>query len=494
MLQVDELAFHNSTQLQLLDLSNNVLETLNERTMEGLYRLEFLNLCNNRLTSLPETIFDPSRIRNIEKIDLSGNRFNEIPIALQRQSASLLNLKIARNQIVEMFTQVIINNMKELDLSENPLNENAIRSIMGEAKILRSLNLADTGIKTISRVEMPFLKYLNLSGNAITDIKSITFERTTMLESLDVSRNCLTDFTNLTSSFKTLLVLQSLDISHNEVKNINESSFNGLVTLRSLKMTNLANSTRIEKNAFKSLTKLRFLHAYNYPKLVYFDVQNILKDMSNLETLDIEIKDSSIGNEQLSIHTHPRLRELTLRGERLRSVNSNLLIGVRGLRLFLGLKNTSIDLIPVAFLFPVPRSTMVVLDVSSNKLTSLSPQLLAALDERRGSVKISGLNNNPINCSCEMKYLWRWLQLSGNRAPIVICANPKHFEGITLNDLTKENFLCNRTTSKPQMMETTVLTKSTTHEPEIIWTIEPTVQNNRNQYIDHTSKVKLKYF
>ncbi|XP_029175127.1 protein artichoke [Nylanderia fulva] len=483
---VDELAFHNSTQLQLLDLSNNVLETLNERTMEGLYRLEILNLCNNRLASLPETIFDPSRIRNIEKIDLSGNRFNEIPIALQRQS--LLNLKIARNQIVEMFTQVIINNVKELDLSENPLNENAIRGILGEAKILRSLNLADTSIKTISRIEMPFLKYLNLSGNAITDIKPNTFERTTMLESLDVSRNCLTDFINLTSSFKTLLVLQSLDISHNEVKNINESSFNGLVTLRSLKMTNLANSTRIEKNAFKSLTKLRFLHAYNYPKLIYFDVQNILKNMLNLETLDIEIKDSSIGNEQLSIHTHPRLRELTLRGEKLRSIHSNLLIGVRGLRLFLGLKNTSIDLIPTAFLFPVPRSTMVELNVADNKLTNLSAQLLAALDERGSSVRISGLNNNPINCSCETKYLWRWLQLPGNRAPIVICANPKHFEGVTLNDLTKENFLCNRTTStKLQMTETMVLTKSTTHEPEIIWTIAPTVQNNRNQYIDHTN-------
>lgn len=486
---IDELAFHNSTQLQLLDLCNNILETLNERSMEGLFRLEFLNLCNNRLTSLPETIFEPSRIHDIERIDLSGNRFNEIPIrALQRQSASLFNLKIARNRIVEIFTQIIINNVKELDLSENPLSENAIHSILGEAKILRSLNLADTGIKTISRLEMPFLKHLNLSSNAITDIKPITLERITMLESLDLSRNRLTDLTNLTSSFKTLTVLQNLDISNNEIINIKESSFDGLVMLRSLKMANLANSTRIERNAFKSLKKLRFLYAYNYPKLGYFDVQGILKDITNLETLDIEIKDSSIANEQLSIHTHPRLRELTLRGEKLRSILTSSLAGVRGSRLFLGLKNTSVNSIPAALFFPVPRSTKIELDISGSKFTNLSTQLLAALDERRGSVRISGLNNNPINCSCEAKYLWRWLQLSGNKAPIVICVNPKHLEGVMLNDLTKENFLCNHTNiTKPQVTETTVLMKSTTHEPEIIWTIAPMVQNNRNKHIDYTN-------
>lgn len=499
MLQVDELAFYNSTQLQLLDLSNNILETLSERTMEGLFRLEFLNLCNNRLASLPETIFDPSRIRYIEKIDLSGNRFNEIPIrALQRQLASLFSLKIARNRIVEMFTQVIINNVKELDLSENPLSENAIRAILGEAKILRSLNLADTGIKTISRLEMPFLKHLNLSSNAITDIQPDTLERTTMLESLDLSKNRLTDFTNLTTNFKTLSILQSLDISNNEVKSINESSFDRLVTLRSLKMANLMNSTRIEKNVFKSLKKLRCLHAYNYPKLGYFDIQGILKDMTNLETLDIEIKDPSVGNEQLSIHTHPRLRVLTLRGEKLRNIFSSSLVGVRGLRFFLGLKNTSINSIPAALFFPVPRSTKIELDVSGSKFTDLSAQLLAAWDERGDFIKINGLNNNPINCSCEAKHLWRWLKLSGNKAPIVICSNPKHLEGVMLNDLTKENFLCNHITStKPQMTETTLLMKSTTHEPEIIWTVAPMVQNNRNKHIDHTSKllfVKLKYF
>ncbi|XP_020291799.1 protein artichoke-like isoform X2 [Pseudomyrmex gracilis] len=487
---VDDLAFHNSTQLQLLNLSENMLETLSERTMEGLLRLEFLDLRDNRLASLPETIFDPSRIRAVEKIDLSGNRFNEIPVrALQRQLSSLLTLKIARNRIVEMFTQDVVNNVKELDLSENSLSVNAIRGVLGEVKILRTLNLAGTGIKTIPRLETPFLKHLNISNNAIADIKPVTLERTTMLESLDVSSNHLTDLTNLISTFKILPVLQSLDVSNNKIKTVNESSFDGLNALRSLKMANLPNCTRIERNAFRSLKKLRSLHVYNYPKLGYFDVQGILKDMTNLETLDIEIKDSSVGNEQLSVQTHPHLRELTLRGERLRSVLSSSLVGVRGSELFLGLKNTSVDSIPTALFFPVPRSTRIELDISGSKFTNLPAQLLAALDERGGSVRLSGLINNPINCNCETKHLWRWLRLSGNKAPAVICANPDHLAGALLTNLTEETLSCT-TSTKSQTMETTLsTTKSTTSEPQIIWTVAPTMQNNKNKHYnnDHTS-------
>lgn len=489
---VDELAFHNSTQLQLLDLSNNSLEALSERTMEGLLRLEFLNLRNNRLASLPETIFDPSRVYVLERIDLSGNRFNEIPIrALQRQSASLLSLKMARNRMMEVFTQDIVNNVKDLDLSENPLSENAIRGILGEAKILRLLNLADTGIKSIPRLETPFLKHLNLSGNVITDVKPTTLERTTMLESLDISKNKLTDFTNLISTFKILPILQNLDVSNNEVKTVNESSFDGLNAVRSLRMTNLLNCTRIERNAFKSLTRLRSLHAYNYPKLGYFDVQGILKGMTNLETLDIEIKDSSVGNEQLSVRTHPHLRKLTLRGERLRTILSSSLVGVRGQKLFFGLKDTSVNSIPTALFFPVPRSTKVELDLSGSKFTNLPVQFLTALDERSGSIRITGLDNNPINCSCEVKHLWRWLKLSSNKAPIVVCSKPVYLTGMVLSNLTEEDLSCDRTTpTKLQTTEAIPSTKTTMSEPEIIWTMAPTVQNNRNKHYnnDHTSK------
>ncbi|XP_034945170.1 chaoptin [Chelonus insularis] len=479
---IDELAFHNSTQLQIIDLSNNVLESLSERTMEGVLRVEFLDLSNNKLSSLPDTIFDGSKIKTVERINLSNNKFAEIPTrALQRQSISLHHLNMAKNKLVQVFTQEIINSVKELDLSQNPLSENAIESILGEAKILRALNLAQTNIKNISRLETPFLKSLNLSGNNLTTVRSSALERATLLQTLDLSFNNINDFTSFANVYKVLPVLRNLDISGNKFKYVNESSFEGLDKLRVLKMFSLSEVIRIEKNAFKFLNKLRKLIAYDYPRLGYFDVQGILKDMHNLEILDVEIKDSSAGNDLLTIRSHPRLQQLTLRGERLKNILSSTLVGVRNPHLKIGLKNSSIESLPAALFFPVPRSTQVDLDISGSKFSTISAQFITALDERNGMVRVRGLETNPIKCDCETKNLWRWLRIISNNLQ-VRCKSPEHLANKLLMDLTEDVLSCERISTKPQMTQTTPGTRPIgSSEPEIIWTVAPTVTDNRNK-------------
>ncbi|CAD6228677.1 GSCOCG00006494001-RA-CDS [Cotesia congregata] len=482
---VDELAFHNSTQLQFIDLSNNVIDSLSERTMEGVVRIELLNLRNNKLTTLPDTIFDPSRIKIVEKIDLADNKFAEIPIrALQRQSMTLNYLNMARNKMSAVFTQEIIGSLKDLDLSQNPLSENAIKSILGEAKILRSLNLAYTKIKSISRLETPFLKSLNLSGNNLSEVRPSALERATLLETLDLSNNNIEDFASLGNTYKALPVLRNLDISSNKAKNVNESSFEGLEKLRNLKMSNLLQVTRIEKSAFKSLNKLKTLIAYDYPRLGYFDVQGILKEMHDLEVLDVEIKDSAVGNDLLTIRLHPRLQELTLRGERLKSILSSALAGVRNSNLKLGLKNSSIESLPAAIFFPIPRSTQVELDISGSKFTSIPAQFISALDERNGMVRVQGLDSNPINCDCEAKHLWRWLRMFSNDLQ-VRCKSPIHLFNKQLIDLTEDLLSCERsTTTRFPTTQTTMSTRytATASEPDIIWTVAPTPPETRGKY------------
>ncbi|KOX72194.1 Chaoptin [Melipona quadrifasciata] len=520
---VNELAFHNSTQLHLIDLSGNNIETLSERTMEGLLHLEHLNLRDNRLASLPETIFDPSRVRSVESIDLSGNRLTEIPIrSLQRQIGFLSKLNLARNRIVELFSQEVASNVKELDLSDNPLSEAAIKGILGEAKILRSLNLANTGIERLTvRLETPFLKRLDLSRNKVVNLRKATLERATMLETLNLSGNKLSDLSSLNQAFQTLPALRWLDISGNYMKTVNETDFDGLISLRFLRMANLPNCTRIERTAFKSLGKLRSLAAHDYPKLGYFDVQGILKGMSNLEMLDIEIKDSSVSNEQLSIRTHPRLKEVILRGDRLRSILSSSLVGVRGHKLVFGLKNTSVDSIPAALFFPVPRSTQLELDISGSKFATLSSQFLSALDERTSFIKIKGLRYNPINCNCDARQLWKWLKTTSDDDPsnLVLCSAPSNLAGSILINLAEHRLSCDITSggsvdefdddttasnhassllssssfssdspSSHSYSSSTV--RSTFSEPEIIWTVAPPVLSaNRNKHYnsDHAT-------
>ncbi|XP_076766740.1 uncharacterized protein LOC143433328 [Xylocopa sonorina] len=493
--QLDELAFHNSTQLQLLDLSENGIETLDERTMEGLVRLRRLDLRDNRLTSLPETIFDPSRVRAIESIDLSGNRLYEIPIeSLKRQTAALSTLNLARNRMVELSIsrELASGNLKELDLSYNPLNENTIEDILGEAKILRSLNLAATRIERLTvRLEMPFLKRLNLSGNGLTELNATAFERTTMLETLDVSGNRLSDFGRANRAFRALPALRWLNVAGNHARSINRTSFAGLAGLRFLNISSLSNCTRIERTAFDPFGKLRWLSAYDYPKLGYLDVQGILKGLNSLERLDVETKDFTVGNEQLSIRSHPRLTELILRGERLRTVLSSSLVGVRAAKFRFALIDTSVDSIPAALLFSVPRSTDLELDITGSKFTTLSGQFLAALDERTGSVTIRGIRSNPIDCNCDAIQLWRWLRTTLDRSSsnLVLCSAPSHLLGSILIDLP-ENRL--RSSCEPTVASnaasffpsstflSTSIVGSTTAEPEIIWSMAPAKKKKNN--------------
>ncbi|XP_058810669.1 protein artichoke [Phymastichus coffea] len=483
---VDELAFHNSTQLQQLDLSRNRLESLSERMLEGVLRLEKIDLMNNRLNSLPDKIFDTSRIRSLESVDISGNKFIEIPTeALRKQMSNLLSLNVARNRLSEVFNQDIIDTVKELDLSENPLSENSSFRILSEAKVLRSLNMASCGIHRISKVEAPFLRRLDLSRNNLDVIESSAFERTTMLEELNVSKNKLPTVSMIANAFGTPPMLKSLDISSNDIKAINESSLHGFETLKELKIVDLENCTRIEKNAFKSMTKLRRLEAHNYPRLGYFDVQGITKGMNSLKVLDIEIKDLNAGNEQLSVRMHPRLRSLSLRGDRLNNVLSSLLVGIKAQQLSLGLKNTSIEAIPSTLLFPVPRSTKIELNVAGSKLKTIPQQLAAVFEERNNAFQMKGLDIQ-IKCDCSVKYLWRWSKNAASASDNSIeCTAPESLKNQSLNDLLEDQLSCEpekTTVFQTEHTEATTNARrpSTSMEPEIIWTVASATQSSRH--------------
>ena len=326
---VSEMAFHNSTQLQVLDLSYNKLDRLGERTFEGLVRLELLNLEGNLLTDLPETIFERARLQMLENINLAKNLFEVAPLkSLQRQYFFVSSVDLSRNKLKEIpADDSIMVNIKKLDLSFNPLSDETIRNVLGEPKTMRELNLAGTGIKQLTQLETPFLSYLNLSHNNITNLDDGIFERTTLLETLDVSHNQLSDISNYSRIWPLLKNLQSLNISSNPILSISQSDFQGLDTLKQLSMSSLKQCEKIEKGAFKAVPNLSCLSAYDYPKLGYIDIQGLLLNLPSLEKVNIETKDAAVGSDQLQSVLHPRLKELGLRGSRLRSISSGTLSG-----------------------------------------------------------------------------------------------------------------------------------------------------------------------
>ncbi|XP_059053493.1 protein artichoke [Achroia grisella] len=479
---ISEMAFHNSTQIQHLDLSNNKIDRLGDRLFEGLIRLELLNLDGNLLTELSDNIFDRSRLHMLEKIILSNNIFEHPPLkALQKQYFFVSSVDLSNNEIVDVPAEdSVMVNIKKLDLSFNPLSEKTLNNILTEPKTVRELNLAGTGIRSVGQLETPFLHSLNLSFNNITSLSDKTFARTTLLESVDLSNNQISDVSgSLANSWPKLKNLQRLNISSNPIIKITEGNFDGLSSLRVLDIRDLDKCTRIEKNAFRSLSNLIELRAYGYPRLGYFDVQGTLQYLLALEKLDVELKDTSIGADQLHSTLHPRLEELGVRGSRLKTVSSGVLAGLKAPAITVRFRNTSVTTLPPALLFPLPRSSQIVIDIAGSQLSTLQPQLLVALDDRRADLSMFGLETNPIRCDCNARALRRWLPNVG--IDDVRCDSPDHLSGFLLVEIGDDELSCDtkrRTTilSSSSSISTTIpprLVHRTSAEPDIIWSVAP---------------------
>lgn len=263
-------SFRNSSQIQLVDLSNNKLNRIEERTFEGINKLS-LNLDDNQLSELPDSLFDRNKIHVLEEISLARNRFDMAPLAaLQRQYFYLNKVSLAENKIINLpADDSMLINIKNLDVSFNPLSQESINSLLEEPKTVRELNLAGTGIKKLpSTLELPFLRFLNVSHNQISHIPVTAFHRSTLLEKLDLSDNNLSK-----AAIPPLTNLMELDMSRNPIEIISPSDLANATQLRKLKISDLEVLSRLEAAALQPLSNLEELEAHGYPRLGYLDVK-----------------------------------------------------------------------------------------------------------------------------------------------------------------------------------------------------------------------------
>nr|XP_022919705.1 protein artichoke isoform X2 [Onthophagus taurus]XP_022919706.1 protein artichoke isoform X2 [Onthophagus taurus] len=489
---INEMSFHNSSQLQVVDLSYNKLERFGERTFEGLIRLESLNLEGNFLNDLPEFAFERARLQMLENINLAKNLFEIAPLrSLQKQFFFLTKVDLSRNKIVDIpGDNSIMVNIKNLDLSFNPLSEDAISNVLSEPKTIRHLNLAGTNIKKLSQLETPFLTSLNLSFNNISEIPIKVFERATLLEKLDLSNNQIKETSHFPKLWENLLNLQSLNISDNPIETISHQDFQGLENLKTLKISNLPELTRLEKNSFKSTPNLIHLDAFNYPKLGYLDLQGLLLNLPSLEKVNIETKDSGITGEQLQNILNSRLNELGLFGPRLKTLSSGTFSGLKASEITIRLKNTSISTLPQTLFFPVPRSSHISLDLTGSQLTTLNLNLLNTLDDR--ALMIFGLDTNPILCDCNSKALKRWLPSGFD----VKCGNPERLRDMFLIDVDENELICDSkklTTISTSSVNLKSVTKSVqkTTEPDIIWSVATEKAKTTNKNVNNNNNNKI---
>lgn len=188
--KIDPDVFSNLKQLVSLDLSYNIIETLDRRLFSSLINLESLYLNNNHLKTLEGNIF--SDLMNLKKLDLYYNKLEALNVN------SFVGLE---------------NNLKELDLNNNRL-EIINRDVFSNLKQLVSLNFCNNSIESLDK--RPFFGLINL-------------------ETLIISCNRIKRLDDYI--FSNLKNLKLLSLWENDLKCLDVKSFVGLDNLNQLNLS-----------------------------------------------------------------------------------------------------------------------------------------------------------------------------------------------------------------------------------------------------------------
>lgn len=462
---ISESAFSNSTSLRLILLQKNQISSLSENTFVSLNRLE-LDVSNNNLSSLPGNIFSRIKGLKLESINLSGNNLRDFPNeALKKQYSFLEIVNVSYNKIRNLPPKAdILVNVKELDLSYNPLSLDVFDEFFSDPKSVRTLHIEGVGIPQLPVIEFPFLMHLNIKGNKIAEISSNVFYKTNMLVKLDISENAIPNLNvNLLPAISKLSYLRELDLSGNPIRYITRNDFSRFSHLRNLKINNLKELTSMNCESLQSLPRLCKLQIHGYKSLQQFNVKQCLQNITGLELLSVEIKDMYLKDQLQAIYS-PKLETLAISGEQLRTISSSAFAGMLSSAIKIKMSYTSVDTFSDKIFLPLPLSSKIEFNIPFNKIHRLTQDVLTALDNKQVDIVIYGLNLNPVKCDCHMNTLWTWLQdkmkVSVNQHPGIkalselMCFEPQVLQGQRIRDLKLSDLVCDRFSSSTTLNPT----------------------------------------
>ncbi|XP_054258607.1 chaoptin-like [Macrosteles quadrilineatus] len=405
-----------------LSVDNNNIREMHRTSLYTFGNLKYLNLDFNRISYLPEGMFNSlihthlrdlriaynlltkigtetfSSLSDLQTVVLTGNYIRYIDQKAFKELPNLLTVLLTNNNLVKISPQAFFNAPKLLRLD---LQQNDLRYFTFDAFINTSifhpmtLNISHNRITDVyCTYKKPFmkLKSLDLSHNAIQDIPSELLQLLSgYLRTLYLGNNKIG---GLSPNVFNNLSLQVLTLNHNNIDELRRGTFFGLHELQILNLS--FNKIKfLQSGLFSNLTRLRVLRlAHNHLKSVtakMFENTVLEKlDLSHNEILhvpDLENVKSTMRELDLSFNyleylennvfrKIPYLTTLNLCNNRLTILPTNVFSGLNNL---LNLRICSNPLrVKYRDLFnftPALRR----LDLSSVSLTSVPPLKLPLL-------------------------------------------------------------------------------------------------------------------
>ena len=169
-----------------LDLSNNLIETIELNTFKQLPELETLDLSNNKIVYLSNAVF--SGLKSLKSLILKSNLIsNLVPNQFSSLSSlELLDLALNRISNIDATNFINLKNLKTIQLEFNPLER-----------------IANDTFRHISDVRIVDLKsklnkdWFNFDNNDICLLKDFKCKTTKILLSTEQNCNCFLFYVNL---------------------------------------------------------------------------------------------------------------------------------------------------------------------------------------------------------------------------------------------------------------------------------------------------------
>ncbi|XP_054014621.1 toll-like receptor Tollo [Hylaeus anthracinus] len=237
-------ALRGLTSLQHLDLADNNLWTLPSELLCPVQSLSSLNLTRNKLQDIVSLGFSDwveSCTPSLEVLDLSNNDLGELPDRTLSNLHGLTSLKLQDNAIAAVGDHALagLTALRALNVSSNRLVA-LPPELFAKTRELRELILSNNSLAVLAPGlldNLDELQVLDLSSNELTNrwVNRDTFSRLVRLVILDLSFNGLTRID--AHVFKGLYSLQILKLEHNEIDTLIDGCFGSLTNLHSLTLS-----------------------------------------------------------------------------------------------------------------------------------------------------------------------------------------------------------------------------------------------------------------
>uniref|UniRef100_A0A673N1J4 Podocan-like n=1 Tax=Sinocyclocheilus rhinocerous TaxID=307959 RepID=A0A673N1J4_9TELE len=208
------------TALYRLHLKNNKLEKIPAGAFDNLFHLRELYLQNNLLSNDGMDNETFSHLNSLEYLDLSNNNLTTVPLGLPR-NLILLHLEKNSIQIITVNALTSIRNLEYLLLHNNRLRSRSIHPAAFQGlKRLHTVHMYNNLLERVPRGLPRRAKTLMLLHNLITEIGRNDLITLYTLTELNLSYNRLTSAKLHREAFRKLRILETLDLSGNKLQTL----------------------------------------------------------------------------------------------------------------------------------------------------------------------------------------------------------------------------------------------------------------------------------